>query len=295
MRRHSKAKSHTIRQPRRKKTTPMDPAKRRRLILVSSIVVASLAGLSGATLGMVGLDRYVDQIACRRTTPQLVLTDMPNEIADLAQAEVEQSVIPLLRENWTDPTLPRRMAESLAAVGWVGRVRFVRRTGDGRFGVSCRYRVPVARIRQGGSFILVDAEGIRLPGTYWQAAEWMLIEGVEQPAPLAGEVWKGSDLQVGLAMVQLLRGEPFLDQIRSIRVENSGGRKDRWRSHVEIATDEPNGRIRWGSPPGAEIEENSAAEKLALLRENYRRTSRIDANYLVIDVSTFPDRFTVPG
>ena len=54
------------------------------------------------------------------------------------------------------------------------------------------------------------------------------------------------------------------------------------------------GRIIWGSAPGAEIEENTVAEKLELLRSNYRRFGRADAGRGVIDVSVHPDRIITP-
>ena len=74
-----------------------------------------------------------------------------------------------------------------------------------------------------------------------------------------------------------------------------GGRVDGSASHIDLATDQDDGRIRWGSIPGAEVEENGVDQKLALLRANYRDTGRADAHHPVIDVSTFPDRFAVPG
>ena len=68
-----------------------------------------------------------------------------------------------------------------------------------------------------------------------------------------------------------------------------------FKTNVELATDRAGGRIRWGSAPGLEIEENLPGQKLALLRQNFINTGRADADHPVIDVSTFPDRFTVPG
>lgn len=44
-----------------------------------------------------------------------------------------------------------------------------------------------------------------------------------------------------------------------------------------------------------ELEENGAGQKLVLLRKNYLDTGRADAGHVVIDVSVFPDRFTIPG
>jgi len=62
-----------------------------------------------------------------------------------------------------------------------------------------------------------------------------------------------------------------------------------------LTTDQNGGTIIWGSAPGQELEENTAAQKLAILRSNYARSGRLDSQYRVIDVSVFPDRFIVPG
>jgi hypothetical protein len=121
------------------------------------------------------------------------------------------------------------------------------------------------------------------------------VQGVGRPPPESGARWQGKDLQAALAVLTALRQEPFGSQITGVLVENFGGRVDPMRSHIELATDRAGGRVRWGSAPGQEIEENSVEQKLAILRANFRDTGRADAHHPVIDVSTFPDRFTIPG
>jgi len=96
-------------------------------------------------------------------------------------------------------------------------------------------------------------------------------------------------------IVMLLYQEPFFDQISGILVDNYGGRRDKREPHVQLATAPEGGRIVWGSAPGEEIEENTVEQKLALLRENFRRWGRIDAGRWYIDISLFPDRFTTRG
>jgi hypothetical protein len=100
-------------------------------------------------------------------------------------------------------------------------------------------------------------------------------------------------LQAGLKLLRIVAAEPYFDQIAGILVDNYSGRSDPRGSHVELLTDRHGGRIRWGSAPGRELEENSIAQKLALLRQNFTSTGRADANRLVIDIATYPDRFIV--
>ena len=193
-----------------------------------------------------------------------------------------------------NPPKRSKMAR-LTKMAWVAEVNFVRRTAAARFEVSSRYRLPVAMVQQDGDFMLVDNKGVRLPGTYRHEPKWMLFHGVSRPAPQPGTTWDGEDLQAALAVVEALEREAFSDQITAVLVENADGRLDPRRSHIELATDRTGGRIRWGSAPGSELEENTLRQKLAILRANFRDTGRADAHHPVIDVSTFPDRFTIPG
>jgi hypothetical protein len=150
-------------------------------------------------------------------------------------------------------------------------------------------------VQHGGEFLLVDADGVRLPGKYLYNPAWKLVQGVRASPPEPGVSWEGQDIRAGLAVIEALGEQPFADQITAVLVDNVGGRHQPGRSHVELATDRAGGRIRWGSAPGTEVEENSVPQKVAILYENYRQTGRLDAGHPVIDISTFPDRFTVPG
>jgi len=187
------------------------------------------------------------------------------------------------------------MAERLSAVGWVERVNFVRKTSDAKVQVSANYRYPVAMVPQGDGYVLVDAHRVRLPGSYRYEPTWKLVQGVSAEAPESGAVWSGEDLAAGLAVLDRIARESFAYQVAGVDVENYAGRVDPYRSHLFLMTDRSDGRIAWGSALGQEVEENLAEQKLALLRANYRETGRVDADHLVIDISTFPDRITIPG
>ena len=250
-------------------------------------------------LGVSRLEAHVEQRLLDRLPPGqgpvLTLLDLPADIPDLVEADLYGAAADLLTRPWLDKQLCRDLAGRLASVGWVERVNFVRRRADGVFEVSCRYRLPVAMVRQRNEFILVDAAGVRLPGSYRRNPSWLLIEGVEQEAPAPGVMWKGEDLRAALAVLTALESELCFGQITGVAVDHFAGRRDRRRSHVALLTDQTDGRIAWGSAPGYEVEENTTAQKIAILRANCDRTGRADANHPVIDVSTFPDRFTIPG
>ena len=241
------------------------------------------------------LDSHVDgRLVERFPNPKLVI-DVPECLVGSADRDVSEVLLPLLELDWTDRRLCREMAARAATVGWVKRVRHVRRTSEGVFEVRCVYREPFAMVVKAGEFILVDEEGVRLPGLYRYDPAWILIQGAADPIPEVARRWEGEDLAAGLSLVGLIRDEQFASQITAVLVDNCGGRVDPRRAHFELATDRVDGRIRWGSAPGMELEENTVAQKLAILRDVFRRTGRVDADEVIIDVSVYPDRYIVGG
>jgi len=246
-------------------------------------------------LGVSRLDAHVRQELVDRASPTLSFTDLPAPIVGLAQSDLDRALADLLLQDWTADQLCRDMAQRLTGVSWVAEVNHVRRHGDGQFAISCRYRVPFAMAQKGAEFFLVDREGVRLQGTYRYDPAWPLIQGASAAAPAPGKPWPGEDVQATLAIIKALANRPFRYQITAVLVDNFNGRRDPRHSHIELATDRAGGRIQWGSAPGRELEENTVEQKLAILEANYQQTGRVDAHHAVIDVSTFPDRFTIPG
>ena len=254
-----------------------------------------LAVWAGGAFGWARLESYVNTTAAQRTSPRITLVDLPPEIGELAGPALYDRLEGFFTASWTARSLPEKLASDLSLSGWVEKVHYVRRTGGGEFQISCRYRKPLAMVQHESGFFLVERSGVRLPGTYRYDPAWLLLQGIQQPPPSAGSRWVGEDLQAGLAVADVLLAEPLVGQITAVIVGNFEGRLDRRSSHIELATDRAGGRIRWGSAPGLELEENTVEQKLAILRENYRSTGRVDAEYAVIDVAVFANRFIVPG
>jgi len=259
-----------------------------------SVLAASTLLAGSVALGK--LETHVDAILLRdRPDASVTLENLPAEIAGLAEADIRNQLADFLDRNWTDNHLCRDMARRLGKSPWVRRVEHVRRTSAAVFQIRCDYRLPVAIVQQGSDFLLVDRFAVLLPGVYRYDPGWKLIQGVGAAAPGAGQGWAGADLSAALDILAAIEAEPFSDQITAVLVDNFDGRRDARASHIELATDQAGGRIRWGSAPGRELVENGVEQKLAILRENYHRTGRADAHHPVIDVATFPDRFTIPG
>lgn len=269
---------------------------RRKRLLASCATITILAALAvSGGVALARLETHVSRALTRQATPVLSFIDLPPHLTGLAENDLTGCAEGLLEGDWMRTDLCQLLAERVAEVGWVSEVNFVRRDGTGRFEVSCRYRTPTAMVQKDDDFYLVDRHSVRLPGRYRYDPTWLLIQGAGQSAPDAGRVWPGGDVRTGLAVIDAVVGRSFVSQITAVLVDNVAGRRDRHHSHIELATDRAGGRIRWGSAPGFEMEENSVAEKLAILAENYRRTGRADAGHPVIDISLYPDRFTIPA
>lgn len=276
--------------------TAMDSDKRRRWFRHTGVTVLALTVLAAGAMGVSRLQSHVDrQLVESYDHATLTFVDQPSQLVDLILSDLSADVSDLMTRKWTDDRLCRDLAERLEASAWVSRVNFARRTGGARIEISAEYREPAALIQFGDEFRLVDFEGVRLPGTYLYNPAWKIIQGLSEPPPEPGEVWTGDDLIAALDVLGVLANEPFSDQVTAVLVDNFGGRRNRQTSSIELSTDRAGGRIYWGSAPGMEIAENRVDQKLAILRANYQQTGRVDAGHPIIDITTYPDRFTIPG
>jgi hypothetical protein len=269
---------------------------RRGIARTSLFVVATVAVAAGASYGVTRLDSHTEELILSEVDqPTFTFVDLPRSLVALAGADLEASLDGVRDHKWTSDHMCQTVADALGDVGWIAKIDSVRRLPAGRFEIRATYRVPEALVQLEEYFLLVDRAGVRLPGRYAYDPMWPIVQGVAANPPTPGSVWDGDDLRAGLAVIHELSNEPFANQITGVLVDNFGGRGNPRASHIEVATDRAGGRIRWGSAPGFEQEENLVAHKLAILRRNFQRTGRLDAGYPVIDISTFPDRFTIPG
>lgn len=272
----------------------LDKDGRRRVVRRACAGLITVSLISGFLIGLYRLESSVEASLHARVEPTLRIVDVPEALAGDADLALRDALTPLMAKSWTGDGLCRAMAQRAANVGWVRQVQSVRRAGDGTIEVRCTYRLPAAMVQAGVMFYLIDEESVRLPGEYAHDARFMFLAGVKQPVPPVGRTWEGDDVAAGLNVVSALRDEPYAPQITAVILDNFGGRVDERAHHIELATDQQ-GRILWGSAPGREVEENTVAQKLAILRENHRRTTRADARHAIIGICTYPDRYTVPG
>lgn len=294
VKKHKKAKA---KRSRKKPSSVWATALRDRLIRFAprGAVGGLIIGLAVvAAMGVSRLNAHVQRELSDQVPPVILFKGLPPTLTDKIRNDLYDALGDLLDRPWTDDHLCRDIAGRLAGVGWVSRINYVRRQNHGQFDVNCRYRVPAALVQSGTTFYLVDREGVRLPGTYELDSSRPLIQGVRRKVPPPGQPWVGEDLRAGLDILARIQDQPFSHQIRTCLVGNLKGRLEPHGCHMQLATERAGGRICWGSAPGLEVEENSVEQKLAILNANFERTGRADANHLVIDISTFPDRFQTP-
>jgi len=262
-----------------------------------TMLLSILAGLCYLLMiGVNRLDAHVKHdLLSENSEATIVFSDLPESLERMALDDLYTQISDLLDTSWTRKTLCQEMTERLERAGWIDKLHYVRRSGNGQIQISANYRIPVAMIQQKDRLFLIDTNGVRLPGQYRYDSSWRLIQGISEVAPVPGELWEGADVQAGLSVWAFIDQELFTKHIKSVLVNNFGGRVNPRATHIELVTDHQHGRIRWGSAPGFEIEENTISQKLAILRANYRETGRADANHKIIDITTYPDHFTISG
>lgn len=271
--------------------TSKSPADRRRVVWQFTSVVVGFAAVLAVGIGGYALERRVVADEWFQQPPILHLADAP----DALQAEILPSLTEEAQVRWGDPDLCRRVAAALETNPWVQRVRSVRKYADRTVEIRCDYREPAVLVQVDSTFYLVASDQVRLPGTYTYDPFLVFVQGVATPAPPAGQRWSAPDLQAAMAVVERVSKEPFSSQVAGVLVYNYGGRENDEEAHIRLVTDRPGSTIIWGSAPGEELEETTADQKVAILRDNYSRFGRIDANRHLIDISIYPDRFTTPG
>ncbi len=290
----SRRKRRQTRTKRAAQTTPglrVSKEVRRRILRWTTVVVAGFIVMVGGGLGLLRLERYTLGHARFRHPPVIQIVGA----APGVEQDILTDLMAVSQTPWSEQDLCRSISRIVQANPWVRKVESVQKYADGQVVVHCEYRRPGALVQYNGLLYLVSQDMVRLPGTYAQDGGLMLIQGVAAAPPPAGEKWDASDLAAGMAVASRLAVESFAGQITGVLVHNYGGRVDREEAHIRLATDRTGGTIIWGSAPGEELEENTIAQKIAILRENFRRSGRVDADRRTIDISTHPHQFTTPA
>jgi hypothetical protein len=172
-----------------------------------------------------------------------------------------------------DPGLVERVGRAFEECPWVRRVTAVERVFPDQLRVRYEYRVPHVAVKRANGYVIVDADGVRLPGVYVDplkaCARQVEVSGVATLPPEPGKIWNDPALKAGMALADFAAENPLLVRlkVREVDVSNFGGKADARRSEVAFTTSS-GVTIAWGRAPGAgKFGEPSAQEKIENLRE----------------------------
>jgi hypothetical protein len=271
-----------------------------RRALVHSLVAVTLVSSVGT--GLWALRRHVARdLVYDNHPPRVVLTNRPAWMSDFLATQIIRSVRPRGGTSAIDKAVIEETYSALSANPWVDRVNHVRRAFGERPGdtieIDCDFRVPVALVKGGLYYWLVDVNGVKLPDQYSPdlvpkvvlddrgQTQLRIIEGVKSPPPESGEKWAGDDVRAGIELARLIFAEPFANEIIKIDVANFAGRVDGREAQIVFVT-RWDTQVRWGRPANATdyIIEAPTSTKLANLRAVRQTYGRVDARQPWIDV-----------
>lgn len=171
-----------------------------------------------------------------------------------------------------DPKLVESVGKTFESCAWIRKVTAVERVFPDKLLVKFEYRQPHAAVRRENGYVLVDREGVRLPGVYVAppaCERTVQISGVASLPPEPGKVWDDGSLKAAVAMADFIPESTLLRRlgIREVDVANFGGRQDPRRSEISLVT--AGGCIvAWGrSAQTSKFGDLSTEEKLENLRE----------------------------
>jgi hypothetical protein len=273
-----------------------------------------LLGVVALACGLVYLTvitkKYVEsEVPVPRGSLRVALVNKPVWMSDYL-AEQIAATVPKNSSSAFDHDLLVATVKKLQCNPWVAKVNQVRRVygqapGD-TLEVDCDFRSPIALVKWGDSYWLVDNDGVVLPEKFSKVnlekitvgrdgrTSFRIVQGVHMAPPESGKKWLGPDLAAGLDLVKLFYGKLYLDEITGIDVSNFGGRVRRADPQLVLQT-RYGSQIWWGRPLNTKdfFVEVSPARKLEILRAVVQQHGRIDASQAYVDVRY--DDFLVPS
>lgn len=213
--------------------------------------------LDGATLGMGGAVRQC---------PESV-----DELSDIGRRFDGRSLL--------DPWLVADLAAAYSESVWVKRVSRMRRSFPNRMDVELLLRMPVAQVREGGRYWLIDRDCMVLPVEGGERFEKLPeIVGVTAQTlggrPEAGGYWGDEGVRGGVGLLKVFWSSPLSGVLPVERVvvntgvfQSGDGEGREIRRRFEVVT-ESGAIVRWGTyndlPEGDEL---TSSEKMWNLQE----------------------------
>jgi len=265
-------------------------------------VTAIVLFLGASATGFYFLRKHVEHdLVFPSAPPKIVLKNRPAWMSDFLAGEIAKLARPAGTRSAFDHKLLVETYEALATNPWIKSIKQVRRVYGEKpadtLEIDCDYRAPIALVKWGDFYWLVDGEGVKLPEAYTaqqvpkivmgrdKQLSIRIIEGIKQPPAEPGSKWQGEDLAAALEMVKILFHKPYAEEIVKVDVSNFGGRKDKKEAQVVLITKYAT-EVRWGRPISSSdfFVEVPPAQKLSYLQAIYEEVGRVDGNHPWIDV-----------
>ncbi|MDP9172769.1 MAG: hypothetical protein M3O30_02745 [Planctomycetota bacterium] len=274
-------------------------------------ILIAVTFVSGLAILIRGSQLYVSRDLAWPSRPlKVVLKNRPVWMSDSLAEQIMKSVAPMGLHSAFDHQLLVDTAKALQSNAWVRQVNQVRRVYEDKPGdtleIDCDFRAPVALVKWGQYFWLVDGDAVKLPEqfTMQQLPKILfgpdghinvrIIEGVAHSPTESGRVWPGTDLSGGLELAKLLAGRDCAEEIRTIDVSNFNARRAPLEAQIVLGT-KYGTQVRWGRPPSDPnaFIEVPASVKLANMQSIFDQKKRIDAGQAWVDLRF--DRVTIPS
>jgi len=277
----------------RKKTSKKKSAKsksdqadrNKRIAIVSVVVVLGASAFVGGAMGVGELDRKAASFVV--PTNAQVLIEWPTDA-------VGSIWMPITDRETIDRLLSRAVqggrgltqaplkeaALALKNTGWIEGTPTARWTSDGEIEIDAIWRVPVAAVRVGQREIIIDRDRNALPLDYALGeSNQLFFINVAARQPAIGEQWLGTDLQDGLALLELLEEQGLLEQVAGFDLG-----QDAESGTIRLITTRGT-KIIWGAGPGRERPgEVPIGQKIDRLKAFYEHTGLIDGGFEYLDI-----------
>lgn len=171
-----------------------------------------------------------------------------------------------------DPGLVEQVGKTFENCPWVRKVNAVERVFPDKLLIKFEYRRAHVAVKRENGFVLVDRDGVRLPGVYAAPPSCdrsVQVTGVTSLPPEPGKPWQDDALRAAVAMADYIPENTLLSRlgIREVDVANFAGRQDPRVSEMSLVAS--NGcRLAWGrTSTTSKYGDLSTEEKMENLRE----------------------------
>lgn len=234
-------------------------------------VLCVIAVIGTTVAGLEWIKRQVIPSPACGPLRSLELVDAPQWVHDEEWAPRIRSVVKTQDlAALPEAQMVQQVAAQLSASGWVKQVHSVAHRMDGTVEISCEYRRPIAMLQTSRGYMPVDRDGYRLPEVYEQVdnnSGWLRLVGVRTEPPPLNQAFNGDDAVAAIRLASYIfdAGWDIASRISAVDVNNFRGRVDRHKDHILLWRPGCATPIIWGSAIGEEMEEPTAAAKLATI------------------------------